>query len=309
MKIILHIGVHKTGTSALQAFLHRNAALLLEHGVFYKPTTSDWPNHNPLVAAFLPESVDDGLERLARTIEAADNNTLLISSEMLCGHSVDLERFLFGLEGHDLRVFAYIRHPADIVVSAFNELVRHRVSHWTRPLNEEPFAYDPSQMDVLRRWLKVPNITLAPYDRPQWAGGSIFNDFLGMIGVPCDGFDFSQTGGNESLPYPLIEALRNVNVASPSADQHRMLVELFRTIQCEPGEYPLTQRNVAKCVERMRLVLPIYRPHFRAGFDERYLLEPRHAHNDRWFSNLARTGGSLVRKATRLFPVYGAGSP
>lgn len=311
MKIILHIGVHKTGTSALQAFLARNAALLLERGVFYKPTTPEWPNHNPLAAAFMPGSIDDGPTRLATTLEEAEGKTLLISSEMLCEPGVDLDLLLSCLKGHEVRTIAYIRHPSDIVVSAFNEVVRHHGTHWTRPLNDQPFAYDPSQFDVLRPWLKVPNITLAPYDRPQWVGGSIFSDFLAMIGVPGEDFDFNQAGGNESLSYPLIEALRHVNVACPSADQHRAILELLQTIKCEPSEYPLTRKNVRYCIERMRLALPSYRPHFRPGFDEGYLLQQRHEPERGWFSlqrsAVARATGLLAKVAAFVFPALDSG--
>ncbi|TPI71979.1 hypothetical protein [Mesorhizobium sp. B2-8-9] len=311
MTIILHIGVHKTGTSALQAFLARNASLLLEHGVFYKPTIPDWPNHNPLVAAFMPGSIDHGPSRLATMLAEAAGKTLLISSEMLCQPEVDLDQFLSGLKGHDVRVIAYLRHPGDIVISAFNEVVRHYDTHWTRPLNEQPFAYDPSQLDVLKRWLKIPQLVLAPYDRAQWVEGSLFRDFLTMIGVPGDGFDYSQVGGNESLPYTLIEALRHVNVARPSADQHRLLVELFRTMQSEPGEYPLTAKNVRYCVDRMRRALPFYRPHFRPGFQEDFLFEQRHEPKGGWFSlqksAIARATGFLAKAAAFLLPTLDAG--
>jgi len=317
MKVILHIGVHKTGTSALQSFLHRNASLLSDRGVFYKPTSTEWPNHNPLAAAFMPDSVDDGPSRLSLALEEAGDRTLLISSEMLCDHNVDLGRFLSCLKGHDLRVVAYIRHPCDIVVSAFNEVVRHYERHWTRPLNERPFAYDPSQIDVLRPWLTVPNLTLAPYDRAQWVGGSIFSDFLDMIGVSSDGFDYSQVRGNESLPYPLAEALRFVNIANPTADQHRVLVEHLRAIKSETAKYPLTRENVKMCIKRMRKALPSYRPHFRSGFQEAFLLELRPAPapstscsngtkitagSPSIKSRIVRAARSFAKMAVRLFP-------
>lgn len=311
MTIIVHIGVHKTGTSALQSFLHRNAALLSQHGFCYKPTIPDWPNHNPLAMAFMPDTEDSGPHRLAKTLEEAGDRTLLISSEMFCEPSVDIDLFLSCIKDHDVRVIAYIRHPSDIVVSAFNEVVRHYDRHWTRPLNEQPFAYDPSQMDLLKRWLKVPNLTLAPYDRAQWADGSIFSDFLSMIGLSGDGFDYSQADGNESLPYPLVEALRLVNTAHPSADQHRAAVELLRTINSEPGEYPLTPKNVKMCIRQMRQALPSYRPHFRPGFQEGFLLEPRHELKGGKFtflgSDLARATGFLAKTATFLFPALGTG--
>lgn len=275
MRVILHIGVHKTGTSALQSFLHRNAALLSKRGVFYKPTSADWPNHNPLSAAFMRGSVDHGPDRLAKTLKEAGKRRLLISSEMLCEPAVDIELFLSCLKGHDVQTIAYIRHPCDILISAFNEVVRHHETRWTRPLNEKPFAYDPSQMDILGRWLGATNVTLAPYDPTQWAGGSIFSDFLNMIGVRGDGFDYSQSGGNESLPYPLAEALRLVNTINPSAEQHAAIVEGLRTIACEPKGYPLTPKNVNMCLAQMRAALPTYRPHFRPGFQEEFLLQAR----------------------------------
>ncbi|MER8753580.1 hypothetical protein NKH57_31050 [Mesorhizobium sp. M1050] len=303
MRVILHIGVHKTGTSALQSFLHRNAALLSDRGVFYKPTSTAWPNHNPLAAAFLRDSEDYGPDRLAKTLEEAGERTLLISSEMLCDHNIDLDLFLSLLEGHDVRTIAYIRHPSDIIISAFNEVVRHYDRHWTRPLNERPFAYDPSQIDILRRWLKVPNLTLAPYDHAQWVGGSIFSDFLAMIGVADDGFDYSQTGGNESLPYPLVEALRLVNTANPSADQHRALVETLLTIKSEPGEYPLTRENVTICINQMRQTLPHYRQHLRPGFQEAFLLEPRPARGVPY-----ATGAKVSVKFTRAVKSFAQGA-
>ena len=43
MRLILHIGTHKTGTSSLQLFCRNNRKALLEHGIFY-PKTS----HNAL---------------------------------------------------------------------------------------------------------------------------------------------------------------------------------------------------------------------------------------------------------------------
>ena len=35
MQLILHIGTHKTGTSAVQECLHRNERRLAERGIYY----------------------------------------------------------------------------------------------------------------------------------------------------------------------------------------------------------------------------------------------------------------------------------
>jgi hypothetical protein len=66
-----------------------------------------------------------------------------------------------------------------------------------------------------------------------------------------------------------------VNTANPSAEQHRAIVEGLRNITCEPGAYPLAPANVEICFAQMREALPSYRPHFRPGLREEFLLQPR----------------------------------
>lgn len=276
MKVIVHIGVHKTGTSALQAFLARNAPLLSERGVYYRPTMAAWPNHNPMSVGF-SAGHSSGPQLLAQLRQDAGERTLLISSEMLCEPQVDIEAFLRCLGGDDVRTIAYIRHPCDILISAFNEVVRTYGAKWTRPINEKPFAYDPRQIDLLRRWIERTNLTLAPYDPAQWVGESLFSDFLAMIDVDGDGFDYRQENGNVALPYPLAERLRLLNVDGVTAEQHSAFVEQFRAMECEAGPYPLTPQTIETCLTMMRETLPFYHPLFRPGFQENFLLQPRPA--------------------------------
>ncbi len=274
MKVIIHIGVHKTGTSALQAFLARNAPLLSGRGVYYRPTIPEWPNHNPMTVGFKP-GYSSGPGLLAQQLAEADGKTLLISSEMLCEPDTDIEAFLACLSGHDVRTIAYIRHPCDIVISAFNEVVRTYESRWTRPINERPFAYNPPQIDLLGRWIERTEVMLAPYDPAQWVGGSLFTDFLSMIGVDGKCFDYRQENGNESLPYASAEELRILNATQISADQHREHVDRLRKLKRAAGPYPLTEQTIETCLTMMRETLPIYRPLFRPGFQEDFLLQPR----------------------------------
>ena len=49
MKVVIHIGVHKTGTTFLQAALTRNRGSLLERGVYYRPIGNGQTSHYVIV--------------------------------------------------------------------------------------------------------------------------------------------------------------------------------------------------------------------------------------------------------------------
>ena len=238
---ILHLGAHKTGTTALQAFLARNTDLLSEKGFYYRPIGSRWRNHHEMVTGF-HHGQSLGREVLQGLIRDCGDRTLLISSEMLIEPFVDVDRFLGCLDGWNVRAIAYIRHPSDILVSAWNEVVRGYQSRWTAPIDAMPFPYDPGQFDLLAQWIGKTDLTLAPYDPRQWAGGSIFSDFLSMIGVDGRSFDYRREDGNESIAFPLAEALRLANMTIATPEQHAAIVAHLRTVECEPGPYPSSRK-------------------------------------------------------------------
>lgn len=281
MEVIVHIGVHKTGTSAIQSFLAKNADKLSDCGVFYSPRPLDGClNHHPIATAFdksLP-SPGIGEDRVAALLSAAKGRKVLISSEVLCEVTTDVDRFLETLKGHKVSVIAYLRHPCDIVISAFNERVRHHGRPWTTPINDLPLAYDPSQLEMLERWLARDDIsvTLAPHDRNQWPGGSLFLDFLKMIGVSPEGFDLQERRENVSTPYALADLLRLFNSTNPTKAQHDEFLSMIRRLEIhEGGEFPLLPSTVETCLRAMEATLPIYRPFLRGGFSEGYLTDQR----------------------------------
>jgi hypothetical protein len=52
MKVILHIGPHKTGSTAIQRTLHRNSALLTKNQFYYGSATPDHYNHHAFAMEF-----------------------------------------------------------------------------------------------------------------------------------------------------------------------------------------------------------------------------------------------------------------
>ena len=89
-QFIVHFGVHKTGTSAFQAWLLTNRTRLFDAGLIVPGLgASPAGNYKPLVEALVgqsrqaPERSEKMLSSLAREMKAAPNHDVIISSEYL----------------------------------------------------------------------------------------------------------------------------------------------------------------------------------------------------------------------------------
>lgn len=285
MKIVIHIGVHKTGTTFLQAVLTRNMSQLYERGVFYRPYGQGQTSHYGIVRKFSNEEIDikGGQELLRSHVDearASGVHTLLLSSEMLCEQRVDIDPFLSVLSPYEISTIAYMRRPDDLVVSAYNQIVRDEYHRRVMPLSEKNKAYDPSYKLILSRWMRSDlNLVLAPYDQKQWFGGSIFTDFLSMIGLEdTSGLDLSNVDDevNTSLPASLIDVLLRANRIKMSSEDHksfvRSLYELYRERPDSFLSYDILSAEQRLALRRELIdIIHIYRPFFRPGFDEAFL--------------------------------------
>jgi hypothetical protein len=153
-KVILHVGLHKTGSTSIQLNCKRYAEQLLNAGIYYPKFSSDnWENHSvplSLICQDKPRSINHTVERLYENDESAmkaalnmrqflidelENttaHTILFSAEDISVFtSEELEKFkLFLVEcgGFDFKVIVYVRHPVKFILSAAQELVRAGVN-------------------------------------------------------------------------------------------------------------------------------------------------------------------------------------
>jgi hypothetical protein len=116
MKITLHIGLNKVGSSALQAYCAKHQTTLLEdHGVLYPNTGLGHANfgdgmHIGFSQAFtdLPQTLDGLSVDLATEIAAKSPREVLISSEFFVLQK-DTEAVRRFFEGYDVRLLIYLR--------------------------------------------------------------------------------------------------------------------------------------------------------------------------------------------------------
>jgi hypothetical protein len=288
MNVFLHIGPHKTGTTAIQAFLRRNTNELRRRGFYYPCTDPSTDNQHDLAIGLRAPSLCR--ETIGRIHEILDTSyregchSVVFSSEMFAEHEIPIHDFAHIFEGHQLTVLAYIRRPDHLLESAYAQLVKEDSARRAEALEEAPMPYDCSYTSVFPKWFPhfAPGkMVLAPFDPLQWPSGDLIADFCGMAGIEISNrFDTAtpQHERNKSLPAALVEALRMTNkvLNLPSADREHLVFEFQILAESRPDLFTRLEEKVPSDFTRrafgiLQPNLEIFRPYFRVGFDESFL--------------------------------------
>lgn len=164
---VVHVGLEKTGSTAIQHWLKRHYRALQAEGIAM-PRSIGFPNHTRLVAACLDDGVVDNLKAhilrleglsepmLRRWVEASlaaelrqagDWHTLLITSELISsrlGSSTEMERLLALLRPHvdRIRFLLVLRRQDQLAVSRFSSVLRSGFDRFDAVLDDlSPFNF------------------------------------------------------------------------------------------------------------------------------------------------------------------------
>ncbi|WP_155326413.1 hypothetical protein [Alkalilacustris brevis] len=136
-RLILHIGTHKTATTAIQNALAQNRAVLERHGVIY-PRIGQEAGHHGLVedwvALPLAYRVPGGTDQVWRWLDEAhakSDRTVILSSEKFCcgrsGSRIGMAELRARAARFDrVEVVCALRDQASLVQSFYMETARHR---------------------------------------------------------------------------------------------------------------------------------------------------------------------------------------
>lgn len=283
MKTILHIGMPKTGSTALQGCLAASRDRLAALGTLYpaNPPGCRFENHRMLIFGFtrfadLPRHVRKYpvytaenmgahyaafLEHLRRQIAEAQPDRLVLSSETLfrrlgprAKHS--LGAALAGL-GEPPTVAVYLRRPSSYYLSALQQRLKnsHRV---IPPRVQSPVAVLASYADAFGSAALRPRV----YDRSLLVEGDIVADFLAahLGGTALDpaalvrGSNANQTVSAESMDllrrFRLAFHPRADNVATP--DSARLLRALQRADRQVGTRRPALRPEIAEAIDYAR---------------------------------------------------------
>ncbi len=251
-RLVLHLGLHKTGTTYLQHHLQYHRARLRQAGVLIPETgfgnpdqplrSGAKPGHHGLVAA-LRAGNPEPWQKLAREIRRNPTDTVLISCENMGFPTLpdrldwieSLARQLGGFEHTDL--IALARRP-DAHVESF---YRERVALGARSgatgiaaflVDHGPALCDfPALFEPFERCFGS-QVRLADFDAMQ--GDALWPGFCRLAGLPTD-LPVVEVARYETPDRDAIQLLQLLNtlVADPAL-RHRMLQAWF-TLHPRPG--------------------------------------------------------------------------
>jgi len=237
MDLVLHIGSGKTGTTSVQALLHRNRETLVARGVLF-PATLGRPRHELFGLAMKPDAelVETApyrsqdpespqafrrrvRRRLFHEIEVASPERVLISDEALYGsHAASLERLRRFTDRHArrLRLVCYLRRQDDHLVSRYQQVVkvgevRRLVDRFAQIDHTHTYDY-AARLDLWSRLVDPDSFVVRRFERSAFAGGSLYPDFLDAVGLAIDVGELDAVPRqNDSLDAESVEFLRLLN--------------------------------------------------------------------------------------------------
>jgi hypothetical protein len=220
--LYLHIGMGKTGTTALQDFFWANRKTLAEDGVSYPDLGVQSGAHHllsPRVPPFLKNIwafID--VNTWVRELAVDSQDTILLSSELIAWAADDVARAFCRVlqEWFEPKVVIYLRRQDNLIMAGYNQQVKAgtqlRELRGTLQHQLDRFDYDKR----LAPWSGVlgdANIVVRPYERGQFFEGDIRKDFLHHVfGLPVDDrYRLERKNSNPRLCFSAMEYRRLLN--------------------------------------------------------------------------------------------------
>lgn len=264
--VYLHIGLPKTGTTALQIFLYDNQDVLESHGVSFPDfglrykDSSFRKNGRFLIAPNISNGTKDfsrpsdeyepTLNKIAELGKTYDK--ILITDEGIWHLSMKREHFWSDLKsdfesrGLDLKVIVYLRRQDSFVQSLYAQRVRETKKPFTfeEYLNSEvqkwPLDFK-ERLDHISDIVGRDALIIRLYEKAQYQGPehTLFSDFLDIFGLTiADGFRLGEETHHPSLDGTYLELKRLLNFLPENIKGSALHKSLFEMLKTNPTVQP-----------------------------------------------------------------------
>lgn len=191
-EIVIHIGLPKTGSSAIQKFCAEHTEWLATQGYYYPSHKTDVNGisggHSKFFTALRDQQLEQAKDFIEKNLKIAKQKglILLVSSE---GLTYEPERTSDLLSCYDYKIIGFCRHPLDYYFSAYNQMVKRHyqtasvefhADFMTKNLRKYVFA------ELLTEWKERvgDNINILPYSSDHKGKHSVLDTFFKFL--KCD---------------------------------------------------------------------------------------------------------------------------
>lgn len=261
MKLILHIGQSKTGTSSLQGFLQANRKSLAKQGILYPEYIYngryfDTQSHNIFAERVAGFSVhphctpEDYFQQFHRQLKEHNCDTMILSAENFFGaphvwrieegqdffdaHRKKLEVLRGLTQDFDTHIVAYLRPPEIWFEAAITQIIRYHGL-----LGQEVYQSDPQLFSLLaphmdyarllglwRDVLKPAQMSVMPYEREKMVQNDTIYDFFARAGLDISAMEklAPKPESHASLDRRYVAVKKELNKTPKSKVRERIII-------------------------------------------------------------------------------------
>lgn len=216
MRLIIHAGIHRTGTTALQRVLADNRPGLAAKGIVY-PFRG--VHHQDLAWALYEGTMTGADLRVALLQERVpETHTVVVSGEDFCVHT-DLGWVQDIREAYDVEVVFYLRRQDVWLASWYNQHVKwpfHREKSESSPKAFLGTLWEYHWLDyqdLLSRWERAvgsEGVHVGVVEEQQTT--DVVAHFTQQMGVDVETLNVMHGRGNDSLPIASLEIARHLGL-------------------------------------------------------------------------------------------------
>ncbi len=197
-KIYVHIGMPKTGSTAIQAFCYLNKNKLSEYGLVYPTELGGIPGGkynltDGNIGALYANSAMSDEEKVNNILNLADKyGCILLSTERIWLRPIGTEflKILKNKASEEIEIvlIVYLRRQIDYLESQYKQEVKQRKftgSIWDYYHNNSIGELLDCK-SILRQFEDIVgknNLLVRVYEKEQFVDGNIFSDFLNCLGI------------------------------------------------------------------------------------------------------------------------------
>lgn len=236
-KFILHVGFHKTGTTAIQTSLYHSRAELSKQGMTYLFARAlaqhqaawslsqrlwGWKGRGGTTTS------PAHWVKFAKQVDATAG-TVIASSEFFSEIKLEqIQKIRNDIKTKDVQIVFTIRPLVKMLASSYQQYLKYGIKvtyeQWLHAQLDEPgktkmtpsFWQRNFHGESIANWAKVfgaSNVTVMVVDETQ--PQKLYDQFNDFLGLPSGFLKEQKTGGNRSLSVEEIEFLRELNVQFP----------------------------------------------------------------------------------------------